>query len=737
MDAQTDNRKPLPLRRAATVLARLQPELPVASFNQVSRLLPRVAMALSRAGMECDEETLTHAGLQGEKHLRTTLRDLKASTQQPPDYATIVAGLKPAAIIRLPEENLAQHQLFEKALVQNDLALIMRLSAADALDWGDTSFYRLVADCAVKHRNRPMLDYAINQLKGARPELAERPQAVLRIAAASAFMLHDIGAAGFLQQAGMSVDTVFSTAYSCGCQEIMEQARQQDPTLPDRYRDLLCDPRPGFGFLNFDYMLKHTAPADEDEAKAIFQNYLTNSVICPDLAEVKQLLNLPDGTLTDMLPLVANNDQKFQALHKLGADLTADAHAGVRTALEAGNPDVLYYIQQTGIDLRPCATTPTAAHNLTVYEQKMKWQQAWLSENGHEAPISLRWQPPRPWSNATYEYAEALMAAEKGSMPYASAMCAQLFSSPLQLARYIQRWSEDDGHPVMSVTRSFEMPAGPFDGEAWGAALLKHGPEMGRALKWAHHLPVPCSTVQATREALTPYMYPRAAEHPEMASFFARRMLAPDDFARALDAYTAQQARGFPEKNIPDLVIPGETFGMPGGRFRRLPPDDFRGLVLGEIVGCCQSVGSDGETCALTGFTSTQSGFYVVEDAAGQIVAQSWAWRGQQDELVFDSLEYAKKDFTPACWPLLLQQVSAALQSNSTAHNVSAFFVGQGGDTPKDLPYLPVIPAQPADHAPYEDSAKQYAIWTSPAYAKELTAKRYNALIAHTPLRMS
>lgn len=75
-----------------------------------------------------------------------------------------------------------------------------------------------------------------------------------------------------------------------------------------------------------------------------------------------------------------------------------------------------------------------------------------------------------------------------------------------------------------------------------------------------------------------------------------------------------------------------------GYTFTRLDPDDPRTLFLGEYTYCCQSIGGAAESCVWHGVESPNSGFYVVLDRKGDIVAQSWAWR-KGDVLVFDNVE--------------------------------------------------------------------------------------------------
>ena len=84
---------------------------------------------------------------------------------------------------------------------------------------------------------------------------------------------------------------------------------------------------------------------------------------------------------------------------------------------------------------------------------------------------------------------------------------------------------------------------------------------------------------------------------------------------------------------LPDVEIRKKDYV-----FRKLDDFDKRGPFLGLYTDCCQHLHNAGEPCAKAGWKQSESGFYVVEKN-GEIVAQSWAWRGKKDELVFDSIE--------------------------------------------------------------------------------------------------
>ena len=72
--------------------------------------------------------------------------------------------------------------------------------------------------------------------------------------------------------------------------------------------------------------------------------------------------------------------------------------------------------------------------------------------------------------------------------------------------------------------------------------------------------------------------------------------------------------------------------------FRKLSYNDVTSLALGELTNCCQNLWSSAASCVIHGWRNPSSGFYVIE-RNGNIVAQSWAWRGSRGELCFDSIE--------------------------------------------------------------------------------------------------
>lgn len=78
---------------------------------------------------------------------------------------------------------------------------------------------------------------------------------------------------------------------------------------------------------------------------------------------------------------------------------------------------------------------------------------------------------------------------------------------------------------------------------------------------------------------------------------------------------------------------------VPTLRGRFIPRDDIRGTQLGILTNCCQHPTGAGRTCAESGQTHPAMGFFVVEDAAGNVISQSWVWSDGSGGVCFDNVE--------------------------------------------------------------------------------------------------
>lgn len=89
---------------------------------------------------------------------------------------------------------------------------------------------------------------------------------------------------------------------------------------------------------------------------------------------------------------------------------------------------------------------------------------------------------------------------------------------------------------------------------------------------------------------------------------------------------------------IPSIYPNQEKFLKDGYIGQFLDRNDPTGLLLGSLTDCCQQIGGAGENCALNGALGFSSGFFVVRNPKGVVIAQSWVW-ATDNGFCFDNIE--------------------------------------------------------------------------------------------------
>ncbi|MFN8610712.1 MAG: hypothetical protein U0931_24440 [Vulcanimicrobiota bacterium] len=128
-------------------------------------------------------------------------------------------------------------------------------------------------------------------------------------------------------------------------------------------------------------------------------------------------------------------------------------------------------------------------------------------------------------------------------------------------------------------------------------------------------------------------VYPHM-EHPEFGAEAARWGVSEQQYAELESRFIASQ-------QVPGPFQAFEHRRWQQGEFsgRFLPRQDVRGLFLGNHTNCCQHPNGAGASCAYHGQESPRGGFFVLENAKGEVVVQSWAWVSDSGGLVFDNVE--------------------------------------------------------------------------------------------------
>jgi hypothetical protein len=121
---------------------------------------------------------------------------------------------------------------------------------------------------------------------------------------------------------------------------------------------------------------------------------------------------------------------------------------------------------------------------------------------------------------------------------------------------------------------------------------------------------------------------------------------------------------------------------------RMLPRNDPRGLFLGMLTNCCQYPSSGASSAAWHGQESEDGGFFVVEDAKGNVVVQSWTWLSRKLRVcAFDSLESLGR-ITGERAALVSEIYQEAALRLKTEKNVDAVFAGPANKVDMGLPAI-------------------------------------------------
>lgn len=221
----------------------------------------------------------------------------------------------------------------------------------------------------------------------------------------------------------------------------------------------------------------------------------------------------------------------------------------------------------------------------------------------------------------------------------------------------------------------------------------------------AQHLLSPNTPMTTLKEYAKKLCYVRASENVEAADIFFSNYISEDNFNKYLSLIPQDDST-----LIPDVSISGEEIdpAYKGYCLKKLDPKDPRAAILGKFTSCCQSLGEQGEMCAIHGITHPASGFYVLFDNKGRIKAQTWACRTRDGGMLFDSIE-SQIDFRKN-QPNVLNDLYMMLAMKLVkTFNIPNVRVGLSGNTPNSFSFV-MPPALPIDYYGYNDSHDQALI---------------------------
>ncbi|RUR19032.1 ankyrin repeat domain-containing protein [Legionella sp. km535] len=296
----------------------------------------------------------------------------------------------------------------------------------------------------------------------------------------------------------------------------------------------------------------------------------------------------------------------------------------------------------------------------------------------------------------------------------------RLFETSDKAIAYLQKYAQQESKQPVHDACLFRLPvsgSGIWTREYWATLVMEHGLEALKYLPLAPRIEAlrnalitqsgaatnstgsSSNELELCRDLVLQYRYPRADENPQLAKLCHRHLIADETFNRTLEIVKNLKSFDF----LPEITIRGEEINSSLSQFlfKKLPVGDYEGLFLGMETACCQSIGQTGEPCALHGMRSLMSGFYVIYDKTGQIVAQLWAWIGTESELVFDSFERRHTKFNFLCEPFVNRAAELLLQQG-----FDRVLIGRG-NTPSARWASSQNPAKQYEPASYGDASEQ------------------------------
>lgn len=223
--------------------------------------------------------------------------------------------------------------------------------------------------------------------------------------------------------------------------------------------------------------------------------------------------------------------------------------------------------------------------------------------------------------------------------------------------------------------------------------------------------PLTEATLSELREIALTIWFENTIADPYAANLFQKYGLTNLEFQEWLKLKL--EAKNSDEE-IPKVLIDGAEFDCSDMFIIKLDKDDPKTALLGKITACCQSLGGEGAACTKHGITSEHGGFYVLckgkslkqgestrKINAKDIIAQSWAWRGHDGALVFDSIESQPVLRANAKYMVAVKKLFTVLASKcALERGISTVNVGIFGQTPRywGYEYLNIPRGAPSFH---------------------------------------
>lgn len=227
--------------------------------------------------------------------------------------------------------------------------------------------------------------------------------------------------------------------------------------------------------------------------------------------------------------------------------------------------------------------------------------------------------------------------------------------------------------PFHDVLIDLKLPDKSHDRAGWASLINKEGRkvlplfQMAKKIEEKTEMHGAPATLKEAKAMAALCKYSRSAEDERFAQLCYEYKVPEETFNAGLH----YMGTVWPKKQtdtIPDITIesPASDYA-----WTKLPANDKRGLILGNITDCCQSIGDNSSQCVKDAVSLSDNGLYVllkrkkgtspckktdgtINDNEFQIIGQAYVWKSKTGNLCLDSIECLKDSIQPAPLQVIL-----------------------------------------------------------------------------------
>ncbi|MFA5593125.1 MAG: hypothetical protein WC989_07410 [Micavibrio sp.] len=296
---------------------------------------------------------------------------------------------------------------------------------------------------------------------------------------------------------------------------------------------------------------------------------------------------------------------------------------------------------------------------------------------------------------------------------------AVLFQSPDRALRMLNNWGAAGSTPLHDILKHIEITnyTADTDWPSWGDALLKYGPEMYYPVHFANRIKAPSlnemgliSLRKTYNDIWRDVFSGRNGNTGQISELGYMYKIKQKALKKAFNLWGKAPVSPKLHEAVPPLEMDCARIGLSGYKLQKLDYNDPRILFLGYYTGCCEKIGDHFEETIEHALTTRASGFYVLTKD-GEIAAHSWAWRGENKELVIDGWESNDGNINTNLLRRLVNEMAYMIDTPAFDNfRISDILIGISG---KD--FHPQASFDPAENPPTRFACKWYYADQKPA----------------------